>query len=340
MKCSVCTKSIAADSRVKISCNDCKECFHFACVNITEDEVIYFKESGTAFRCDKCRTLRRRSLLNNETVKINKPRLVTTNASLPCINDNNDALKANESVVIDNEGESEYTLRMIYLKLTKLEETNNRFLKELNELTSENEKLKNRVDFLENKLNWQQQHLLSNCVDIVGIPDVDNQNAKIKAKEFFQKALSVEVPDEKIESCFVKKPRNRGGKDGVVGNSSTKSIICLKFSDHSMKKVIMKEKMKRKQNLNSNVFGVSSSSSGSKGMAIYVNDALTKYTQALFMQAKEAKKNKGYKYLWYKNNHILARKDDGGNVIAIKTFNDLALSFFSKICSVKLILKL
>lgn len=88
--------------------------------------------------------------------------------------------------------ESECTLQMIYAKLTNLEETNHRFLHQLNELRNENAELKSKINILESKLNWQQQHLLSNFIEIVGVPNVNDKNACSMAKQIFNKALSID----------------------------------------------------------------------------------------------------------------------------------------------------
>ena len=45
------------------------------------------------------------------------------------------------------------------------------------------------------------------------------------------------------------------------------------------------------------------------------------------MKAKEAKKEKGYKFLWYRDNKILLRRVEGEKVIVIRSFNDLAPAF-------------
>ena len=113
---------------------------------------------------------------------------------------------AAESDIEKDKNAAKYT---ISLKLSNLEKINNRFLTSLNELHTDNAELKAKVDSLESRLNWQQQHLLINFIEIVGVPNVNDKNAIDKTKQFFHNALSIDVPDEKIEKCYVRKVRSK-----------------------------------------------------------------------------------------------------------------------------------
>lgn len=329
MNCSLCLQKIDRSCSTKINCNDCKHFFHYACVNITEEEADYFKSSAKPFRCDKCAVLRRRSLHMPVPVvpkSQNNSAPPSTNANVLQGIRSNTLLTAEETTHI-NDNEGQCTLQMVYAKLSKLEEINHRFLLQLNELRNENAGLKSRVNVLESKLNWQQQHLLSNSIEIVGVSNVNDTNVIRTAQQIFSKALSIDVPDNEIEKCYVKKTQSKSSSPAL------KSIICLRFASLTTKQRIMCAKRNNKNNLNTHATGidgplVSSGSSSSRigsGTGIYINDSLTKFTQALLMKTKEAMKQKGGKYVWFNNNQILMRKVEGGKVISIKSFNDLAL---------------
>lgn len=142
------------------------------------------------------------------------------------------------------------------------------------------------------------------------------------------------VPDDKISNCYVRKVRRESQKDnsGSSSESHISSVICLSLSDSPLKQHIMSEKVRNRSMLHSDVFvngGVCcgssvvggsgiGSSTNKKRSVIYINDALTKYTKALFSKAKEAKKQREYKYLWFNNNRILMRKVDGGKIISVR----------------------
>ena len=99
----------------------------------------------------------------------------------------------------------------------------------------------------------------------------NDTNVKGLAQKLFLNALSIEVPDNKIEKCFVKKvPRKRNGRDNetISSSSSHTSVICLSFTDLMLKQNIMKEKSRKKNILNSNVLdgtGVGGSSGSGVG---------------------------------------------------------------------------
>lgn len=60
----------------------------------------------------------------------------------------------------------------------------------------------------------------------------------------------------------------------------------------------------------------------SKGK-IFVNERLTKSKKALFTQARAAKKNKKYKYVWISNADILVRKNESSKITKIKSSQDI-----------------
>lgn len=327
MNCSVCSNKIERNCNTKIKCNDCNHFFHFGCVNITEDDANFFKSSAQPFRCDKCAVLRRRSLQY-----LPVPPVLPQQQSINAVNSNTHSTVKESTVNQDSEGQC--TLQMVYAKLSALEETNKQFLLQLNLLRTENADLKSRVNVLESKLNWQQQNLLSNDIEITGVCNANDSNCIRMAQQIFSRALSVDVPDIDIEKCYVRKTK--------ANSSSTalKSIICLRFSNLTTKQRIMCAKRKNKNNLNTYAAGIdehvdkgaggssnnsSSNSKKSKGTGIYINDSLTKFTQALLMKTKEAMKRTGGKYVWFNNNQILIRKVVGGKVISIRSFNDLTL---------------
>lgn len=346
INCKVCGEVIKRGSGCKISCNDCLSNFHAPCVKVLKEDIDYFKSSGVPYRCDKCRSIWRSSMIAAPS------NLTSSNNEQQRANESNSKTQQTSSVGIasppPSPGESEeFSLRVVCQKLTNLEQMMGNMLQTINDLRTENTELKTRVQSLESKLNWQQQHQLKNCIEITGVPNINDANAKGLAQHLLFNALAIEVPDDKIVKCYVKKVlRKKNSKDDKApcSSSSHSSVICLTLSDSSLKQNIMRTKSKKKNRLNSNILdgsgvvgssGISGSigdgggSSGGSGTKkandIYINDALTSYTRALFMKAKEIKKQKGYKYVWYRDNKILMRMVEGGKINVIRSFNDPVL---------------
>lgn len=346
MICLKCCQKIDRNSSEKISCSDCMSIFHFACIKVKAQDIVNSKSLGKSFRCKKC-IAKSKTLTVSECVTVADATSLTNNNN-PTFIDNSKSSMMTEKEAGNGKSDSECTIQMVYAKLTKLEDKFDCYLKSLNELHTENVELKSKIEVLESKLNWQQQHHLKKCIEIVGVPNVNNNNAQTKAQHIFSKCLSLEISNDKIDKCYVKRVHSKKEINGD-NSSQGKSIICIKFSDVKTKQRIMSVKTKNNHklfslNLNNDDddgdvhtggggggdSGGDGSGSGSgsgrgKGNAVYINDALTNFTQALFMQAKEAKKKQGFKYLWFKSNQILMRKDEGGKVISIKSFSDLAI---------------
>lgn len=218
----------------------------------------------------------------------------------------------------NNSRESEeLTLQMIYLKLVNIEVINNEFLKTIKSLQEENIMLKNKVNGLESKLNWIQQKQKRNHIEIVGVPDVNDTNARQAAQKIFSDALSVNVDNTQIERCYVKKLKTKTRLNNS-NETINKDIICVQFTTYDVKQIIMK-KRKQNKNLTTKLFG----NVNNIERNIYINESFTKYTQALFMQAKKLKREKKYKYLWFKDSIIYMKKVEGSSVVVVRSFDDL-----------------
>lgn len=343
MICSICNGKVERRETAKVACRDCKCIFHCACVNIRERDL-EFMNNGNDYRCDKCKILRRKSLLipSADTTKLQHSNATNSTLKMHSTSSSNNKdlrqqpsnMKTNEATVeslplttgnitniINTENNSreseELTLQMIYLKLVNIEVINNEFLKTIKSLQEENIMLKNKVNGLESKLNWIQQKQKRNHIEIVGVPDVNDTNARQAAQKIFSDALSVNVDNTQIERCYVKKLKTKTRLNNS-NETINKDIICVQFTTYDVKQIIMK-KRKQNKNLTTKLFG----NVNNIERNIYINESFTKYTQALFMQAKKLKREKKYKYLWFKDSIIYMKKVEGSSVVVVRSFDDL-----------------
>jgi hypothetical protein len=51
--------------------------------------------------------------------------------------------------------------------------------------------------------------------------------------------------------------------------------------------------------------------------AIYVNEQMTSTFRNLFFKTRNTVKEVGYKYIWFKNNKIFVKKNEGSKIIII-----------------------
>lgn len=107
-----------------------------------------------------------------------------------------------------------------------------------------------KVSKLESKLNWREQKELENSIEIVGVPNVNHENAKECLSKIFSEALNVMVSNDEIEEFNVKRINARGSSSS---KENFKNIICVKLASSESKKKIMMAKRTARKNLNTSL---------------------------------------------------------------------------------------
>lgn len=209
-------------------------------------------------------------------------------------------------------------MELLYDEIIQLKKINCDFLASVNQLKEENKKLKEKVYNLESRLNWREQKIVENAIEIIGVPGVNTNNAIECVQTIFDSALNLTISSDDIQQCYIKRSSASSASVSSSDPEENKNnVIRVHFSTQDMKKKVMKNKRSAVKKLNSSLFVVGSNSS------IYINECFTGYTRALYMQAKKIKTERNYKYLWFQNCQILMRKVDKGRVIAVRSFADL-----------------
>jgi len=166
-------------------------------------------------------------------------------------------------------------------------------------LFAQNKTLSDKVNLLERKVHKLEQDKLSNAIDIVGIPNVSNSNARELSQKLFLEALGTNIPDENIIDCFVRQARQKHNleatdtaAENVNENPSHESTntkptsVCVRFSSSSIVKSIMTAKKTAHDKLNAVIFDDNCNNK------IFINATLTGYFRALFSEARKIKVEK------------------------------------------------
>jgi hypothetical protein len=183
----------------------------------------------------------------------------------------------------------------------------NHQLKELisavNDLKNENKRIKEENSILKSEMinlsrrvNKFEQKALECHMEIVGVPEISNEICTNTIQKITTK-LGVNVSIQKvfrIPSKISEKPR--------------KILVCLNSVDEKNKLM----KMAKEQKLMAK--DVDSAWNNS---AIYLNDQMTFTHRSLFFKARTAAKQVGFKYIWFKNSMIFAKKNDSSKAIII-----------------------
>ena len=175
---------------------------------------------------------------------------------------------------------------------------------------------------------------------MVGVPNVNNDNAREVSLKIFRDALKVDIDNAEITECYVKHIRkssdsNDANRDASVSNAPSssnvdgdtnnsgssnnniKSVICIRFSSLRAKKLILDAKKIEKKQLNASLLDDNFKNK------IFINESLTNYFRALLYASRKTKIDKKYAFVWYSNGRVLLRKDSGRKVVVVKKFHDL-----------------
>lgn len=170
------------------------------------------------------------------------------------------------------------------------------------DLKNKNIHLENRFNALEQRMNENEQKQLANKVEIIGVPQKEEENLQ-SIMSTIATALTMNKDDVKI----AERQPSRVGKPGII-------LMAMKDSD-SKTKWISAAKEKR---LNSSVMP----GGGSTQEKIFVREALTQYNKNLLWKTKQQLKEK-FKYVWCKNGKIMARKNDKSKMVIIRSEVDI-----------------
>jgi len=170
-------------------------------------------------------------------------------------------------------------------------------------LKEENYKLKNEFASLEKRLNVIEQKSIENIVEIVGVPEIDNEDC-VKTVESIAAAVGLKISVSKAYRTFSKIP-NRSRK--IVAESTS-----IKDKLNLMERV-------KKSKLNGKTVN-----SKWNNDSIYINDGLTQFNKNLFFKTRAFAREAGYKFTWFKDSNIFLKKNE--NTEAFIIFDELSLS--------------
>lgn len=176
-------------------------------------------------------------------------------------------------------------------------ETLTRQVKLLVEQNSRKDKI---ITELSSRLNKLEQQARKRMVEIHELPKEPNENS-MQIVQDIGRQIGVSLVPEDIESVY-RIPLRSVGKV---------SPLIIEFQTG----------VKREEFMKIRSFVVKEGKH--TGKKIYFNESLTAYYRKLLYTAKQIAKDNEYKYIWYKNEKILVKKNDKSPVIQINTEVDL-----------------
>ena len=201
------------------------------------------------------------------------------------------------------------------LKVTnaRLEKNNTDLQNEINALKQGNEDgaavgendFNTKIQEIENELNEIQQYLRVNNLEIVGLPEANEEEPE---ETLILHALNElrGLPDAiRPEDIDISHPLPTKRTDGM-------NVHTVKFISRKTKFNILTAK-KAEQNKNFKF----------RNNDVFINEHLSPTNRSLFAAANGKKRQLGYKFCWTKGGKILMRKTEESDVISIKCQSDL-----------------
>ncbi|XP_046674812.1 uncharacterized protein LOC124363600 [Homalodisca vitripennis] len=293
--CDVCVKPVKSN-QVKLQCSDCKKEFHAQCYNYSRADVECLNAEGLPWRCKPCSAVRRKSLRFDAEVTEGSLTLEDVMQKIIEIADNQKKQEAdfNKAYEHMNEKLEENTRSVIEHK-----ESIDKCLKIVDEIIAENNRLTRKVSELERKIEDMEQYSRLNAVEIHGVPESKNEDVVQVIKDV-GKGLDMDITDSMIDAC------HRLGRRSEPG--SPPPGIILKFVRR-----LDKEELLKKRRVKSNFS--TRHMNWTMDQPVYLNESLSPTRRRLFAEARKAKKDKGYRFLWVRNGKILMRKEEKSPVI-------------------------
>ncbi|XP_045541513.1 uncharacterized protein LOC123723014 [Papilio machaon] len=196
---------------------------------------------------------------------------------------------------------------------TKMELMEERLTSLENQQAKENTELKNQVAALIDKVNFQEQLMLKNEVEVVGVPETKHESLAHTVKVISNK-IGVTVTDAELDSVM------RVGTRNTTRLNVIRPIVVRFLRKEKRDEFILAAKTRK--NINSKDV-----TPDSPEHTIFINERLTKQNRHLFREARLRSKQANFKYCWTKNGLIYVRQREGKAAILIRSDADLDNAF-------------
>lgn len=283
MLCNACNDDIIDDD--VITCSICNEFYHFMCAGMKESSYRKMsKITKSKWACNKCKfNDKNKSPQPVNSTQIKKSAINTTNEDY-----NN--LTESMNFMSDKFDSFSTQLQEILSEVREMREEN-RVLKE------QNSKFNNEITFLVNRVNILEQKAFDNFIEIMGVPEIKDENYVDTAKLIIGK-LGLEKTVNKafrVPSKIMNKPR--------------KLVAELNTRQCSSDVIIKSRKTKPTGNMFHEKWGTE---------AIYVNSYLTIFNRNLLFKTKAFAREAGYKFVWFKDAKVFIKKNEEHKAILIE----------------------
>ncbi|KAJ2942196.1 hypothetical protein O0L34_g15737 [Tuta absoluta] len=319
-KCGMCSKILTKRSPI-LTCNICDILVHAKteCTGLTNKQLSALRAvenlDWTCNECLKAGTRRASYKLHDveddedeEGISKNGNKVVTVDHKEFM----SDISKEIKKILKIELGDIQKSVTYVSNKLDECLESMELFKKRMKELENKNTYLTNKTTNMEHKILALeqvvaefQQGKMDSTLEVAGIPKMQDENL-IEIAESLSKILEVDSATKVQASRLPPHPKKP-------------DVIVLKMHDKDTKMQWMVAS--RKKNITvQDVIPTTDAQVGST--PVYVREAMTPFNKKLFWLAKQELKP-AFKYVWFKDGKILARKHDNGKITVLRNECDI-----------------
>lgn len=170
--------------------------------------------------------------------------------------------------------------------------------------------MRESIQTLQLTLQTQEQHELRDELEIVGVPEQNNENLK-HIVILSSNKVGVNLNEEDLDLVHRAGPR----KPGSQSETQPRSIIVKLARKSKRDEIISAAKSRRNLTTEDITPGPSAK--------LYINERLSKTNRRLFRETRQRAQKYNFRYTWTRNGTIYVRKTDGKPAIIIRTEADL-----------------
>lgn len=324
MNCLACKNKIERGDA--LHCTKCKECYHYKCINMTS--AFYrekYHELSKRWTCPKCENSVR-GRRNDDTP--------ASPADFRPVNEQTGQIQICELVAELRLLREEMSAVRVEIKefsctVAHLTDAINNCDRKVDNLTVRVEALEKsqhdnpHVSFertvadLKAELNDRDQEMLSNDIEIAGIPEEMAERSVHLVLSVAQK-LGVALQEHDLVSAE-RVGAVRRAEPGAAEPRPRPIVVRLARRVHR-DKLLAAARVRR---------GVDTSNLAlnSSPRPFHVNERLTRYNRQLFYKARQELPQKNYKFIWTRDGKIFCRKEHGAPRLRLRTEEDLSRVF-------------
>lgn len=310
--CKVCKQQVGRKNPGLECSGFCERSYHRACLSLSPERFQALRSEGVTWVCPDCRGAGSPTAASLPAVQASPPiqfagaEGVDLAAAIVAIRADLRGIRMQQSELMTSVNFCSNKITDFEAQLLEMKKNTSK----IDVIMAENRKLRTELDQMNMRLNGLEQMSRINNLEIVGIPERENENLLQIVEKISQ------VVDSKLDvadiDCVHRVPLNKNG------TSQIKNIV-VKLHSRRKKEDLMAAFKQSKRNTESNSLKIEGVSE-----QIFINEHLTIQNKLLFKEAREIAKAKHYKYVWVKHCNIYMRKDDNSRILQIRSHDSLS----------------